>query len=295
MVDNIVDNSPQDNSPRDNSPRDNSPQDSSPHDRGRRLRIAVIGIGEAGGAIAADLATRPLDVSCWDPAVGEPPPGARAAGDARDAAAGADAILSVNSASAALRVAREVAPALEPGQLYADLNTSAPALKVELAALVRPTGALFADVALMAPVLGNRLRTPCLVSGPGAERFLALFGPLGMPAQITGTEPGVAAARKLLRSVFMKGIAAAAIESLAAASASGCEDWLHDEIAQVLDQADPALLDRLITGSRRHAQRREQEMQAAQEMLSELGVRPRVSRAAAGWLAQLQSEVVRGS
>jgi 3-hydroxyisobutyrate dehydrogenase-like beta-hydroxyacid dehydrogenase len=262
---------------------------------GRGLRVAVLGVGEAGRAIATDLAALPIEVSCWDPAVDEPPHGARAAADPQDAAAGADTVLSVNSASVALDLAREVAPALRPGQLYADLNTSAPSLKVELAAVLHPTGALFVDVALMAPVPGNGLRTPALVSGPGADRFTAIFGPLGMPAQIAGAEPGVAAARKLLRSVFMKGIAAAAIESLAAASAAGCEDWLHGELAQVLDQANAALLERLITGSRRHARRREQEMQAAQEMLTELGVQPRVAAAAAGWLAQLQSEVVRGS
>jgi 3-hydroxyisobutyrate dehydrogenase-like beta-hydroxyacid dehydrogenase len=242
---------------------------------GRGLRVAVLGVGEAGRAIATDLAALPIEVSCWDPAVDEPPHGARAAADPQDAAAGADTVLSVNSASVALDLAREVAPALRPG--------------------LHPTGALFVDVALMAPVPGNGLRTPALVSGPGADRFTAIFGPLGMPAQIAGAEPGVAAARKLLRSVFMKGIAAAAIESLAAASAAGCEDWLHGELAQVLDQANAALLERLITGSRRHARRREQEMQAAQEMLTELGVQPRVAAAAAGWLAQLQSEVVRGS
>lgn len=261
---------------------------------GQRLRVAVIGLGEAGGAIAADLAALPVDVSCWDPAVDEPPPGAKAAPDARRAAAGADAVLSVNSASVALEVARDLAPSLERGQLYADLNTSAPSLKTELAALLRPTGALFADVALMAPVPGNGLRTPCLVSGAGAERYAELLGPVGMPVQVVGAEPGVAAERKLLRSVFMKGIAAAAIESLAAASAAGCEEWLHGELAQVLDEADPALLERLLSGSRRHALRREQEMQAAVQMLSELGVQPRVSRAAAGWLAQLQAEVARG-
>jgi 3-hydroxyisobutyrate dehydrogenase-like beta-hydroxyacid dehydrogenase len=261
---------------------------------GHGLRVAVIGLGEAGGAIAADLATQLTDVTCWDPAVDRAPPGARMAGGARAAVAGAGAVLSVNSASVALEVASDLAPALEPGQLYADLNTSAPSLKVDIGAVLGPTGALFADVALMAPVPGNGLRTPCLVSGPGAERFAAQFGPLGTPVEIAGDEPGLAAARKLLRSVFMKGIAAAAIESLAAARAARCEDWLYGELAHVLERADAALLERLITGSRRHARRRELEMRDAQEMLRELEVEPRVARAAAGWLAQLQAEVVRG-
>jgi 3-hydroxyisobutyrate dehydrogenase-like beta-hydroxyacid dehydrogenase len=43
--------------------------------------------------------------------------------------------------------------------------------------------------------------------------------------------PGAAAARKLVRSVFYKGLAAAVTEALRAARAAGCEPWLRDNIA----------------------------------------------------------------
>src|SRR5450755_2516565 len=246
------------------------------------LRVAVIGLGEAGGAIAADLVAAGVRVLGWDPAATRIPDGVQPARSASAALAGAQAVLSVNAAAVAFDVARELVPTLSPGQLYADLNTAAPRLKVALAAELQPTGALFVDVALMAPVPGRGLRTPSLVSGPGASRFAELFGRLGMPVEVVGREPGEAAARKLLRSVFMKGIAAAAIESLAAARADGCEQWLHDELTEVFHDADAALLDRLLTGSRRHACRRAHEMDAATEMLVELGVAPRVSVASAG-------------
>ena len=122
---------------------------------------------------------------------------------------------------------------LAPGQLFADLNTASPALKAELAAVVETGGAQFVDVALMGTVPGNGLLTPCLVSGSGARAYAELFRPLGTPVEVVDGEAGQAAERKLLRSVFMKGMAAAAIESLAAARAAGCEEWLHDELAQV--------------------------------------------------------------
>jgi 3-hydroxyisobutyrate dehydrogenase-like beta-hydroxyacid dehydrogenase len=259
------------------------------------VRVAVIGLGEAGGAIAADLVAAGVEVVGWDPVVGQPPPAVRLAGSAAAAVANATAVLSVNTAAVALEVARELAPALSPSQLYADLNTAAPSLKVRLAAELRPRGALFVDVALMAPVPGAGLRTPSFASGPGATRFVDLFTDLGMPVQVVGEEPGDAAARKLLRSVFMKGIAAAAIESLAAARAEGCEAWLHGELAEVFQGADAALLEHLLTGSRRHASRRRHEMDAAAEMLTELGVEPRVCVAAAGWLGQLDAEAGRAS
>ena len=156
--------------------------------------------------------------------------------------------------------------------------------------MIAPTGASFADVALMGVVPRDGLRTPALVSGSGAQAFAARLRPLGMPVEVLGDEPGAAAARKLLRSVFMKGLAASCLESLRAARAAGCEDWMRAEIEAVLTGADAALLERLVTGSARHATRRIGEVRDARELLAELGVQPRVTVAAGGWLAQLESE-----
>jgi 3-hydroxyisobutyrate dehydrogenase-like beta-hydroxyacid dehydrogenase len=111
-----------------------------------------------------------------------------------------------------------------------------------------------------------------------------VFGPLGMPVEVVSDRPGDAAIRKLLRSVFMKGLAAAALESLHAAEAAGHGRWLEGEIATVIGEP---LLERLVEGSRRHAVRRVDEMEAARELLLELGVEPRVAAASAAVLAEL--------
>jgi 3-hydroxyisobutyrate dehydrogenase-like beta-hydroxyacid dehydrogenase len=253
------------------------------------LTVAVLGLGEAGGAIASDLVAAGAAVRGFDP-VASAPPGVEAAGDAATAARGSAVVLSVNAAAVALEVARSAADGLGSGQVYADLNTAGAALEREVAEVVAPTGAAFADVALMAPVPGRGLRTPALVSGPGADDFAARLGPLGMPIEVIGPEPGAAAARKLLRSVFMKGLAAACIESVRAARAAGCEDWMRAEIGEALAGADAALLDRLLTGSERHATRRIHELRDARELLAELGVDARVSEAAEGWLAELERD-----
>ena len=246
--------------------------------------VAVIGLGEAGAAIARDLVHAGCEVRGWDPAPRGDVRDVPRAASAHEAVAGAEVILSVNAAAVARAVAQELLPALAAGQLYADLNTAAPALKRELAALVEPAGARFVDLALMAPVPGRGMRTPALASGSGARAFVALFKPLGMPVSFVDEQPGSAAQRKLLRSVFMKGLAAAVIESLQAASRAGCEAWMREEIARQLASADEALLDRLVEGSRKHALRRTEEMQAAAELLRDLQVEPRVSLAALGWL-----------
>jgi 3-hydroxyisobutyrate dehydrogenase-like beta-hydroxyacid dehydrogenase len=255
----------------------------------RTLTIAVLGLGEAGAALASDLAAAGAGVVGFDPR-GEVGETVTRAPSPEEAVAGADVVLNVNSAEAALAAARSVAGALAAGQLFADLNSAGAPLKRELAALVEPSGALFADVALMAPVPGRGLRTPALVSGGGAELFAERIGALGMPVEVVGPEPGQAAVRKLLRSVFMKGLAASAIEALAAAAAAGCEDWLRGEIASALESADGELLERLETGSRKHAARRVHEVEDSSALLRELGVEPRISEASASWLRQLRDE-----
>jgi 3-hydroxyisobutyrate dehydrogenase-like beta-hydroxyacid dehydrogenase len=251
--------------------------------------IAVLGLGEAGSALARDLVAARVRVCGFDP-VGFELEGVETAADAVDAARGADAVLSVNSAEASPAAARSVAAELSGGALFADLNTAAPGVKKSVAAVVEVAGGEFADVALIGPVPGNGLRTPALVSGPGAGRFVQLLGGLGMPVTVVGTEPGDAAARKLARSVFAKGLAASVGEALAAAERLGCEEWLAGELERTLTEADAALLRRLLEGSRRHAARREEEMTAAIAMLDELEVPARIATAAQQWLRSLVAQ-----
>ncbi len=251
-----------------------------------KLAVALLGLGEAGGRLAADLVAAGVDVRGYDPDPTRQEGGAMRVADAVTATTDCDVVLSVNSAAAALEAARTVAVALPAGVLYADLNTAAPALKRELSALVEEKGGRFADVALLGPVPARGIGTPALASGKGATAFADLFRPLGMPVRVVSEQAGDAAALKLVRSVFMKGLAASAAESLRAAEAVGQAEWLKEEIAQVIGRP---LLDRLLEGSRKHAARRVDEMEAACEYLTELGVEPRVAAASAAVLAELAS------
>jgi 3-hydroxyisobutyrate dehydrogenase-like beta-hydroxyacid dehydrogenase len=246
----------------------------------------VLGLGEAGSRLAADLAAAGADVHGYDPAGGLDAAGVHVAEDAESAVAGADLVLSVNTAKAAHAVAGTVFPALGADAVYADLNTASPALKRELADAAADLGVRFADVALLGPVPGKGLRTPALASGAGAQTFADAIGPLGMPVEVVSDEAGDAAAMKLLRSVFMKGLAAAAIESVEGAEAAGHADWLKREIAAVIGES---FLERLLEGSRRHAGRRVDEMEAACELLLSFGIEPRVAGASAAVLADLAS------
>ena len=250
---------------------------------GRSPVVAVLGLGEAGRRIAGDLARAGCVVRGWDPVVVSVPAVDRAGGPT-EAVAGADLVLGLTTAAHAMNAAVSAAPGLDETQVYADMNTTARTLKSALAAVVRPTGAAFVDVALLGPVPMQGIRTPALASGDGAARVAALVRPLGMPVDVVGDEPGDAAGLKLVRSVFMKGLAATVLESLEAARVRGAEDWLRAEISGVIGEP---LLDRLVAGTVTHARRRLDEMEATVAYLEELGVEPRVSRATADLLESL--------
>lgn len=245
--------------------------------------VAVLGLGEAGSRLAADLVEAGAEVRGYDPA-GADVDGVARASETEAAVAGADIVLSLTSAAGALGAASAALPALAQGSIYADLNTAAPEVKREIAALVEGAGARFADVALTGVVPATGLRTRALASGAGAQAFADAFGPLGMQVEVVSEAPGDAATLKLLRSVFMKGVAAAAIETLEAAEAAGQRERLEEQLADVL--GEPLLL-RLLDGSRRHAARRADEMEAARDLLLALGIEPRIATASASLLADL--------
>lgn len=247
-------------------------------------RVALLGLGEAGSRLAADLVAAGMEVRGYDPDPDRDVPSVSRAGDPAAAAAGCDVVLSANTARAALDAAAAALPALGETTLYADLNTASPELKRELAVLVAGAGAGFVDVALLGPIPTRGLFAPVLASGVAAKQFADLFGLLGMPVTVVSEEAGDAAALKLVRSVFMKGLAAAVIESMQAAEAIGHRDWLAGEIEAMIGRP---YLERALEGSRKHAARRVDEMEAARELLVELGVEPLVATASAAQLAEM--------
>ena len=248
--------------------------------------IGILGLGEAGSLIALDLVAAGADVRGFDPLL-PAPQGVASRSDDADAVRDADLVLSLNSAHDALEALDNALPALRPGTVWAEMNTASPGLKRQLADVAAGVGVEVVDVALMAPVPGKGLRTPMEVAGPAAARFAAMLGPLGAPVDVVDGPVGAAISRKLLRSVFYKGFAAAVVEALAGAEAAGCADWLRANIAGELAGFDEHTVDRVVASSRKHARRRVDEMAAAAEQLQELGVEPRIASAAEGVLRSL--------
>jgi 3-hydroxyisobutyrate dehydrogenase-like beta-hydroxyacid dehydrogenase len=255
--------------------------------------ICVLGLGEAGSLIAPGLAAAGAIVRAFDPKV-PAPAGILGFGSDADAARGASIVMALTSAHDAAATLEQALAGMTGAAIYADLNTGSAGLKMTLAKTAADAGVAFADVALMAPVPGLGLSTPMLASGPAAGQYVRVLSSLGATVTAVPGPPGTAATRKLVRSVFYKGLAAAVTEALRAGRAAGCEDWLRADIGQVLADASAATVDRLEQGSIRHARRRMDEMAAAGDLLDELGVPARVARASGEWLEQLMAEASGG-
>ncbi|WP_052888857.1 NAD(P)-dependent oxidoreductase [Thermogemmatispora carboxidivorans] len=255
------------------------------------MRLGFVGFGEAASAIAAGLAEEGLrelyayDVVCG-PALMERAAccGVHLVTSLAELAAQADLLLSLVTAKVALTVAREIAPHLRVGTLYADLNSCAPRIKAEIGQVIAQLapGASYASVAVMSAVPPLRHRVPLVADGPGARRLREVLEPYGMNIEVLKGPLGAAATLKMCRSIVLKGLEALFLEALLAAEQEG----LTEQVLTSLNASFPNkplgdlgvyLLDR----HRLHAQRRADEMQEAAATLVSLEIDPLVSEGAA--------------
>jgi 3-hydroxyisobutyrate dehydrogenase-like beta-hydroxyacid dehydrogenase len=243
------------------------------------LTVGFFGLGEAGSLISADLAAAGAVVAGYDPAPQDTPPGVRRVADPSDAVTGAQLVMAATAAADAMGALTQALDAIPAGAVYADLSTASAQRKRDLAAVAGGRRLLFVDVALMAMVPGNGAYGKSLASGPGADTYAAMLAPIGVPTEPIGPEPGLAATRKLLRSVVMKGLPALMIESMRAAEAAGlsAETW-ENLIGQITSSTED-LIRTLLEGTLTHSVRRTAEMEAATELLASLGVDPVMTRA----------------
>jgi len=257
------------------------------------MRVTVFGLGEAGSWIAADLVEAGASVHGYDPADVPTPPGVTRHQTPQPSVVGSQLVLAATSAVDARRALAQAD--MTPGTIYADLSTSPPGLKEELAQHATSAGLPFADVALMAPVPGHGLATPSLVSGPGALRYSAIVNAIGGRAEFLSDRPGDAAGHKLLRSVVTKGLTSLLIESLEGAEENGSADWIWAHLVEFFGSIDEAMLKRLIDGTPRHVKRRIVEMEAAREFLESLGVSPTMTEATVAALRRVEAEGLGGA
>lgn len=130
-----------------------------------RHNICLMGFGEVGQILAADLKLKAASIAAWDILFPDDNSGpSRAAEEiqrresAPDAAAGASIVISAVTAANAVDAARSVSNALEGGAAYLDLNSVSPAAKREAGDIINAAGGCFIEAAVMSPVPPNCAR-----------------------------------------------------------------------------------------------------------------------------------------
>jgi len=192
----------------------------------------------------------------------------------------ADILIAAVPSSFTTDVCKGVRDSLRPEQLYVDVSASTPATKDYIWQAIRDTGVLFVDAAMLGSLPQDKHKVPITASGNGAQKFKDLMTPYGMRIKVAGDRPGAASAIKLVRSVFMKGLASCMYEMLQAADAYGVCDEVIASISTSLDGISFVQhLDRLITGTAIHAARRAAEVKGSLQMLEEADIDPCITTA----------------
>lgn len=255
--------------------------------------LGFIGFGEAAFHICSGLheagvtGIEAFDIMATDPQLG-PLVRERAAGaqvtlisSLKEMLGKVEVILCATSAKSALAVAKEAQPFLREGHLYADLNSASPRVKSEIGALIGQTGALFVDSAIMALVPPHRHKVPMSVSGTGARLFAEQFAPWGMDITYINDRAGSSSAIKMLRSIFIKGLAALLFEALTASRKAGVDREIMESIRETIEeQPFEQLTNLLLTRNSVSAERRVAEMSEVISTLEEMDLDSSVSRAA---------------
>ena len=256
--------------------------------------IGFAGFGEAGYTIGKGLKSAGVErLSAYDVATDSSDrgplirrraadSGATLVSSSEQLAAASDIILSTVTCSAALDAARQTAPFLTDRHVYADLNSVSPALKRDIAAVIREAGAGFVEAAVMAPVLPYGQKVPMLIGGPAAARFTARLTPLGMRLETIDGPIGTPAAVKMCRSIVVKGLEALLAECVLAATPYEADGKVFASLQETWPGIDwKALADYTMGRLVVHGERRAREMHEVAETLRAIGVEPIMAEAAA--------------
>jgi 3-hydroxyisobutyrate dehydrogenase and related beta-hydroxyacid dehydrogenases len=262
------------------------------------MNLGFIGFGEVGYEISSGLVKEGLKaIYAFDPMQDDKNRGSFIKKHAESAkvtllesaealAEKCEIILSVVPGAFALDAAKSVVGKLAPGKVLVDLSTSLPSVKKEIDQLVKEKGANFADGALMASLVQAHYKVPVLLAGSGSDQVIDALKPYGMVMTKISDNAGDAIAVKLVRSIYMKGIAALGAEMLEAANILKVDRLVLDSISGTMNgKPFEEMNNLLVIASAWHGARQVHEMEDVTKLLQDIGVEPTMSEATAKRLA----------
>lgn len=180
----------------------------------------------------------------------------------------------------AAQVSEDIKEYLSKDVLYIDVSASSPNTQKIIAKNIEEYTSLFVDASMLGPLIKYQHKVPMLISGKGADYFQEKMSKFGMNLTKVSESPGDASAIKLIRSIFMKGLATISLETFDIARELNLEDYVLNSLKLTIENSTfEDTINQLITGTSIHAERRSKEMEGSIEMLDSLGINSILSHA----------------
>jgi 3-hydroxyisobutyrate dehydrogenase len=153
-----------------------------------------------------------------------------------------------------------------------------PKQKQSIAAAVAPSRARVVDGAVMGSAPENGLNVSILLSGHGAAEVSGILSGLGFNCRAVGVQVGEAAAIKMVRSVFAKGLEALFVEMLLAGKKYGVQEQVIQSVCESLENKSiRSVMNTLVVSLANHSARKKTEMDYVAEVLLDVGVQPEMT------------------
>ncbi len=185
----------------------------------------------------------------------------------------ADIILSCVVGTIFFSVATGAFPWIHKGALFVDMTTCDPTEIHDASRIAEQLEIGYVDIAIMGAVALAGEKTALLCAGSHTEEISEIFTKIGAPIRVLpDSSAGDASSLKLLRSVFVKGLEALAIETFMAAEKQGVTDQLYEMLSDIDQNPLRSTLESFVRTHLVHAPRRLKEIEKAESLLQESGL-----------------------
>ncbi|SFP31447.1 NAD(P)-dependent oxidoreductase [Salibacterium halotolerans] len=183
---------------------------------------------------------------------------------------------------------------LHEDTIYVDVSTAGASVKNTVYEQLLNKNHYFVDVALMGPLPVFQHRVSVLASGSGVDAFMERMRPFHMNIEKVSDRTGDATNIKFIRSIYTKGLSMLFQEVLQLSYKLELSDMIIESISQTMDEKPfKEIMNRLVTGSAIHSERREAEMSNVVSFMEANDERPIMAEAIKERLADLTSKGLR--
>jgi 3-hydroxyisobutyrate dehydrogenase-like beta-hydroxyacid dehydrogenase len=208
------------------------------------VKIGFIGFGEVGTVFSKAMRDAGAEITVYDILLDQTDTAenmkkkilesGNKIGNFQEVVTNSDYVLSTVITQVTKKVADDCAKYLNKGQIYVDLNSTSPSVKVDLNNIIAPTGADFVEGAILGAVGATGAKTRILTSGAKGQEVAETLNSYGLNVSYYSSEIGKASMFKMLRSIFSKGVEIILLEMMVAGKRAGIEKDLWEDICHFM-------------------------------------------------------------